>query len=271
MIIGIGHATIQALTGEAAVSESIWYKLLLILVLAAATACAAFAQGGPPLITDDPGTPENGHWEINLAATMEKRSDGRLFEAPLADINYGLGNHIQLKLEIPWLVLHERGASTNAGLGNSLVGLKWRFFGERKRGFSMSMYPQLEFNSPTASVSHGLVPRGKQLLLPIEIARNAGPIEIDGELGCRLVEYETDELFWGLAVGSKVTKRLELLGEIHGEAKRNLREREALFNLGGRFKLANHYALLFSSGRSFRPGSSDRPSLLVYSGLRFNF
>ena len=26
-----------------------------------------FAQGGPPLVTDDPGTPGNGNWEINAA------------------------------------------------------------------------------------------------------------------------------------------------------------------------------------------------------------
>jgi hypothetical protein len=253
------------------VSGSIWHKLLLIAALAAATSRAALAQGGPPFITDDPGTPGNGHWEINLAATIEKRSDGRIFELPLADINYGLGNHTQLKLEIPWLVLKAPGAATESGLGNALIGVKWRFFGERKRGFSMSMYPQIAFNSPTASVSHGLVPGGKQLLLPIEFARKIGPVDFDGEFGYRLIEHQTDEIFWGVVFGRKITKRLELLGEIHGDAKRNFREPEVLFNLGGRFKLTNHYALLFSSGRSFRPGPGDQPSLVVYSGLRLNF
>jgi len=28
----------------------------------------ARAQGGPPMVTDDPDTPGDGHWEINLAA-----------------------------------------------------------------------------------------------------------------------------------------------------------------------------------------------------------
>jgi hypothetical protein len=27
----------------------------------------SFAQGGPPMITDDPGTPGNGKWENNFA------------------------------------------------------------------------------------------------------------------------------------------------------------------------------------------------------------
>ena len=30
------------------------------------TAAFAHAQGGPPFITDDPGTPGNRQWEINV-------------------------------------------------------------------------------------------------------------------------------------------------------------------------------------------------------------
>jgi len=39
--------------------------IVLLLVLAA-IAPLARAQGGPPFITDDPGTVANRHWEINL-------------------------------------------------------------------------------------------------------------------------------------------------------------------------------------------------------------
>ena len=31
---------------------------------------AAFAQGGPPMRTDDPGIPGNRNWEINIACTQ---------------------------------------------------------------------------------------------------------------------------------------------------------------------------------------------------------
>jgi hypothetical protein len=34
------------------------------------------AQGGPPLVTDDPDTPGDGRWEINLA-TIATHSTGR--------------------------------------------------------------------------------------------------------------------------------------------------------------------------------------------------
>jgi hypothetical protein len=49
------------------------------------------AQGGPPLVTDDPDTPGGGHWENNLAA-MATRTSGRwTLAAPDADLNYGWG------------------------------------------------------------------------------------------------------------------------------------------------------------------------------------
>src|SRR5881296_2238700 len=55
----------------------------------------ARAQGGPPLITDDPDTPGPGYWEINLSAITEKSHRERRVEGPLADINYGVGHRIQ--------------------------------------------------------------------------------------------------------------------------------------------------------------------------------
>src|SRR6266849_7689835 len=51
-------------------------KLLFLVILPALslglTERAAFAQGGPPMLTDDPGTPGNRHWEINTAALIRK-------------------------------------------------------------------------------------------------------------------------------------------------------------------------------------------------------
>src|SRR3954464_8962280 len=76
----------------------------------------AQAQGGPPLLTADPGTPGNRHWEVNLAVTVEHTPGASLYEAPLVDANYGLGERIQLKLEM--LLLIESSSATRTGLGN---------------------------------------------------------------------------------------------------------------------------------------------------------
>ena len=124
--------------------------LLLFLVAACVTVPPrrVVAQGGPPLITDDPETPGNGHWEINVAWTLSQKQNRRLFGIPLLDVNYGFGEHVQLKAEVPWLVLQERRGGTQAGIGSANFGVKWRFVDKDRHGFAMSTYPQLESGPP---------------------------------------------------------------------------------------------------------------------------
>src|SRR3569833_1463285 len=91
---------------------------------------AVFAQAGPPMATDDPGTPGDGHLEINLAALATRTSEGSNYELPLIDVNYGVGERLQLKLETPYEIdthEHRRG-----GIGSALFGVKWRFLDNGK-------------------------------------------------------------------------------------------------------------------------------------------
>src|ERR1019366_112961 len=79
------------------------------------------AQGGPPLVTDDPGTPGRGNWEVNVAATLDRTSLASSWGTPLVDANYGWGERVQLKLEMPFAVVS--GADgTRGGIGNPLFG-----------------------------------------------------------------------------------------------------------------------------------------------------
>src|SRR6266581_2160599 len=251
-------------------------RSLVLLLFSVAVCVAALprqvaAQGGPPLLTDDPETPGNGHWEINVAWTLSQQEDERLFAIPLVDINYGLGERIQLKAEVPWLVLQKRGGGTASGIGSANFGVKWRFLDKDRHGFAMSTYPQLEIRTSASSVRRGLIEQGSELLLPVEISRELGPVTINGELGYQVVQREKDEVLYGLVVGGEINKRLELLGEIHGTAKRNFAENELVFNVGGRFSMSKHYTLLFSTGRSLRRVVTGQPTLLAYVGCQFNF
>ena len=47
--------------------------------------------------TDDPGTPGNNNWEVNVAYTLERTTDFNVYSVPSVDINYGVGPRIQLK------------------------------------------------------------------------------------------------------------------------------------------------------------------------------
>jgi hypothetical protein len=72
------------------------FRYLLAFVLCSVY---AFSQGGPPLQTDDPGTPGNEDWEINIGYTIARTPQIHQYEAPVVDINYGLGSRIQLKYQ----------------------------------------------------------------------------------------------------------------------------------------------------------------------------
>jgi hypothetical protein len=54
--------------------------------------------GSPPMVSDDTGTPGNGNWEINVVLAGDISKDSHAFELPLMDVNYGIGDRLQLKI-----------------------------------------------------------------------------------------------------------------------------------------------------------------------------
>jgi hypothetical protein len=230
---------------------------------------SARAQGGPPLITDDPDTPGPGYWEINLSGFFEKSRLERRFETPRLDVNYGMGRRIQLKYEMPWVGVHPPGQPPRSGAGNSVVGVKWRFLGEEGKTIAWSVYPQLEFNTDHGSVAKGLVEPGHQLLLPTEITLELRHVEINGELGRNFREHGEDGWVYGVSTEANVTRRLELLAELHGE-RRGSEPTELIVNVGGRQKLTRHLILMLAVGRAVHGVPDERPRLLLYAGLQLN-
>ena len=246
--------------------------LLLAVPLCFVLPVCVYAQAGPPLLTDDPDTPGNHHWEINVAIPFSQTRDARLVGVPLVDVNYGLGERLQLKAEVPWLIRQDRhGARTESGWGSTNLGVKWRFIDQDKKGFAMSVYPQLEFRTSSESVRKGLIEGGAELRLPLELSHEFGNFAVDGEVGYQMVQRQSDEWIYGFAVARKVNKRLQLLGELHGESKRNLKNNEVVFNVGGRYTVSKRYTLLFSSGRTLGTTSGDQPQWIAYAGVQFHF
>ena len=239
-------------------------RALLVLCL---LATYAQAQGGPPLLTDDPGTPGNQNWEINLGMTDTDVHGRHTAEVPLLDFNYGAGDHVQLKFEVPWLLQAGNGP-THTEAGGSLTGVKYRFFDQEKRGLDVSTYPQLRLDSPGPARIEG---RGVEFLLPIEIVRTQGKMEFDGEAGYNFRQHGLDEWVLGFAVGYQGPKKWEWLAELHTVATRDFSDREFVFQGGFRRELSEHYSVLFAIGRGL-PGSTDRqPDVTGYLGLQLRF
>jgi hypothetical protein len=243
-------------------------RYIAAILLALAT-IPALAQGGPPLLTDDPGTPGNRNWEINVAYTQDRRSGSNQYDVPIVDINYGAGDRIQLKFQIPYLYSSSNGGLLGSGLGNSLAGVKWRFFQNEAKGWNISTYPQLELNNPTDSVRRGFVDRGPNFLLPVEVTKTFGPLELNLEAGYWFSQHLKDGHILGFAVGHQTTKKLELLSEVYDFGEVGNAVRDDTFDLGGRYEFHHGMLFLFMAGRSFQGPSSGQSQFIGYFGIQF--
>jgi hypothetical protein len=228
-----------------------------------------WAQGGPPLLTDDPGTPGNRNWEINLGFTQDVQHDLHTYETPILDLNYGLGDRIQLKYELPYLLVSSDGGPLASGLGNSLAGVKWRFYENEEKGWNVSTYPQLEFNNPGESLHRGLVDKGPNFLLPIEVTKRVGPFELNWEAGYWFSDHLSNGRVLGFAAGHQTTKRLELLTEIYDFVGVGTNARDDTLDFGGRFEFHRDILLLFMAGRGFSGPQSTQSRFIGYFGLQF--
>jgi hypothetical protein len=232
------------------------------------------AQGGPPLLTDDPGTPGNRNWEINISSTQFCTNTERELQGPLLDINYGLGDRIQLKYQVPYVFDSDNGAPFKGGVGNSLLGVKWRFYQQSsEKGWHISTYPQLELNNPTDSYGRGMVDKGPRFLLPVEVTKEFGPLEVNAEAGYWFTKQTPGnqsprERILGLALGHQFNRRFEGLCEFYEDVLLGGGDRSDTFDVGGRYEFRKGLLLLFMAGRGLGRVGRQSVSFIGYFGLQ---
>lgn len=66
-------------------------------------------------------------------------------------------------------------------------------------------------------------------------------------------------------------ENLSIAGEIHGNADKEFRKHEAVFNIGTQWDFTKRYGLMASAGRSFNSDTSGQPNLLCFLGLQMRF
>lgn len=244
---------------------------LLLLFLLFLVAPQARAQGGPPLLTNDPGTPGNTNWEINLGVMQVLTQHTNAFQVPQIDLNYGLGDRIQLTYEVPYVLQTSPGQPIQTGWSNGFPGLKWRFFQQDHGGWNISTFPQVEIGGPSGSVKGGLAEGGTRLLLPVEVNKALGPVNLDFEVGYFVPlrsPRSHEERILGFAAGHEFTPKFEFIGEVYNDSVMGVPPHDTTFDLGGRYKFHKGLLLLFMAGRSFAGNSSGQPEFIGYVGLQ---
>jgi hypothetical protein len=219
------------------------------------------------MITDDPGTPGNGKWEDNLAIIFGHRPNETSIDLPEIDLNYGLGEHIQLTLQTAPVLLNRSGHGLIGGPGSVEAAVKWRFLDEATSGFAMSMFPRVIFNVAQSSVRRGLAEDGTRFQIPFQIAKTFGRWHADVEVGPRASTVGRSEWLDGVVCGFDLAKPTMLMAELHDESRMNFTRDVLTLNFGLRHEFTENYILIVSMGHELR--SPEPTALIGYFGMQF--
>lgn len=228
----------------------------------------AFAQGGPPYYTNDPGTPGNHNWEINLGYMPFYYQGQSVSHIPDVDINFGVGDRIQLTYENAWLRVSDFGSPAKYGLGQSNPGVKWRFYDGGEKGLSVSLFPQFFLNNPNDAVRRGITPASEAFEIPFEFTHKAGPLDVNLEVGYQQVHKGPNGWIGGLVIGHDFTTKLEGDVELYNTGTFSPSENQPTFDIGGRYKLHNPVILLFMAGRALERAQSNQSYFIGYFGIQ---
>ncbi len=252
-----------------------YFFCLCILSVTIFIGRSTLAQGGAPMITDDSDTPGDGKWENNVGFIFEGSKNDYRKTFPFIDINYGVGEHIQLKAELNWVA--EKGDNLANKFDNITLGFKYSFLDEKEAGFSLSVYPQpiISFNS-----EDGVKSTAFGVILPAAISKEIAGFGCNFQAGFQVLGKKS-ELFFGLCIEREIGETFTLLGELHstfGRTKDLLTtgDEETFFkagtfiNLGTHIKLSEDYIILAAIGKDIEsaPISSADANFYGFIGLQ---
>ncbi|MBC7661576.1 MAG: hypothetical protein H7249_17910 [Chitinophagaceae bacterium] len=207
----------------------------------------------PPLIIDDPGTPGCNRFEINVTFDGDYTKGEKHFEAPLLDLNYGIGDNVQLKFEVPELL--DKAETAHSLVGDPKLGIKYMFFQDESREMQAAFYPQIETRTVKSE-------RGSEITLPIlfteEIGKvERGPVVFNINIGYKFGNHrvERDRVAFATAVGVPLTHSIASMTEIVindalNQFQDERREETIIVNTGLRLDLSSLFALYGSVGAS---------------------
>ena len=192
----------------------------------------------PPLDTDDPSVPNPGEYEINLLTHLDYAKSERHFDLLSVDANYGVLPVIagyklptQIKFEFPVSGARLEGQRYQTGIGEAKFGLKFNFYGDERRGISVSLYPQVEF-STGSSVDKDLAQPGQTLILPLLVSREFHDFTFVFNGGLEQALHDPDRSTlseFGFAFGRALTRKDAAMIELRTESSVGFKDNRLVY------------------------------------------
>ncbi|MFQ5964246.1 MAG: transporter [Candidatus Scalinduaceae bacterium] len=239
--------------------------LFMFICLICETSVNPLIAGGPPLVTDDTGTPGHNKWEINLAYTRTNTIHEKTTDFTV-DANYGLGERTQLNLMIPYTYIDNDEDGKASHIGDIQLATKYRFLDETDWLFSVSVTPTISL--PTDS--HRSKP---DFFLPLEFDRNIKNLYVGSQVGYTIHQEKgvNNELFYGFFGEYPVSEKIDVVGEVSGFFVNHEKANSPQFNTGLRYRFSDFLSVMGSAGTSFEEGAVVNQIFLGTLGIRFNF
>lgn len=222
---------------------SLWFAICALLL------AARQAMAGPPFMTDDPEPVEYHHHEFYIATQMTKTADGTEGTLPHIEYNYGAAPNLMVHILIPYAFTDPKNASSESGLGDIELGVKYRFLNE-SGGIPMAgIFPLVL--TPTGDDKKGLGNGSTQVFLPLWLQKNWGDWQTNfgGGYWINNAEGAKNHWFFGWEIQKNLSESLMLGGELFYSTEAADGEGSSSgFNIGGIYNFNDHNHLLFSIG-----------------------
>jgi hypothetical protein len=236
-------------------------------------ATARIATAGPPFRTDDPVPVDYQHWEVyafSTGTTVDGDTSGIL---PGVEVNYGALPDLQLHVIAPVAFDAPSGGSTQFGMGDTELGMKYRFVHEDEDGWlpQIGIFPLVEL--PTASKARGLGTGATQFFLPVWIQRSFGTWTTYGGGGYWHNPGIGNRDYWftGWLLQRQVTDALAIGAELFHQTADTVGGSDSTgFNVGAIYDLSDNYHLLLSAGRGIE-NASKTDAFSYYAAFQWTF
>ena len=242
-------------------------RAALLLALAGSPAVA-----GVPYTTDDPGTPAQGDFEINVVSQYIAWHGEAAGTLSSLEVNYGITDRFQSHIYIPVGFDRPAAAAASFGVGDAELGFKYRFIdGDELGGWQVGVAPSLEI--PPARLSRQFESSKIDASLPLLVAKQWGQWTAFGEAAYAINpgSHNRDWEFTGIAIAYDINSKITVGGELlYTTAAVDGGKNGAGFNLTGTYNINQTYHLLLAVGRNIT-NAAVLNQFTVLAGIQITF
>lgn len=251
------------------------YFLLLLL------ATMSRAVAGPPFLTDDPVPADYRGYEAYVFVQTEKNAGvSTETDVPALEFNWGPLRNVQASITVPYTFLAVPSSPSNlipqgtpgatvSGIGDTQLGIKYRFLQETPNLPQVAFYPSIEV--PTGNKDNGIGNGRTWYRFPVWLQKSWGRWTTYGGGGYAVntAPGQTNFPFAGWLVQRDFSQALSAGAELYYQGPQFAGDRHSTFyNFGSSITLTDGFGILFSLGHTL---SGDNASVgyvaLGWTGL----